>query len=264
MGIGSGSGGPAGSVGSAWARPSSAARSRGARAVVRGWTGDARSRSAGGRRRHRRPARPSPSSDHRRQGTGGAARARAIGRVVRRRHTAGGRGRPPSPATPATRPTARALLADPDPACGPRPSAPSARMAAATAADVAAALADPSPEVRRRACRGGGRPSPRVDLRPLLADPDAVVVEAAAWALGERARRPPATWSRRLSAVATDHDDPLCREAAVAALGAIGDDRRPARHPGRHPRPARHPPAGGDRPRPLRRPRGRRRPGTRP
>ena len=25
--------------------------------------------------------------------------------------------------------------------------------------------------------------------------------------------------------VTTDHDDPLCREAAVAALGAIGDDR---------------------------------------
>jgi HEAT repeat protein len=29
----------------------------------------------------------------------------------------------------------------------------------------------------------------------------------------------------RLSAVAAGHDDPLCREAAVAALGAIGDER---------------------------------------
>ena len=29
----------------------------------------------------------------------------------------------------------------------------------------------------------------------------------------------------RLSAVARSHDDPLCREAAVAALGAIGDER---------------------------------------
>ena len=27
-----------------------------------------------------------------------------------------------------------------------------------------------------------------------------------------------------LIAVATEHDDPLCREAAVAALGALGDD----------------------------------------
>jgi HEAT repeat protein len=52
------------------------------------------------------------------------------------------------------------------------------------------------------------------------------VVEVAAWALGERAdagRRGEVV--DRLAAVASEHADPLCREAAVAALGAIGDDR---------------------------------------
>ncbi|HVF33567.1 MAG TPA: HEAT repeat domain-containing protein, partial [Acidimicrobiales bacterium] len=61
-----------------------------------------------------------------------------------------------------------------------------------------------------------------VDLVPLLDDPDPLVVEAAAWALGERAT-PETVVVGRLSQVATDHDDPLAREAAVAALGAIGD-----------------------------------------
>jgi HEAT repeat protein len=50
------------------------------------------------------------------------------------------------------------------------------------------------------------------------------VIEATAWALGElgpaavRAGAVPA-----LAAVSTSHDDPLAREAAVAALGALGD-----------------------------------------
>jgi HEAT repeat protein len=46
----------------------------------------------------------------------------------------------------------------------------------------------------------------------------------AAWALGERAEAS-GDAVFKLSSVATDHDDPLCREAAVAALGAIGDER---------------------------------------
>src|SRR5205823_1339656 len=45
---------------------------------------------------------------------------------------------------------------------------------------------------------------------------------AAAWAAGERSDR---SVVDALAGVATDHADPLCREAAVAALGAIGDDR---------------------------------------
>ncbi len=57
-------------------------------------------------------------------------------------------------------------------------------------------------------------------------DADDAVVEAAAWALGELppAARPAGTVTR-LSALVTGHPDPLCQEAAVAALGAIGDPR---------------------------------------
>ncbi|MGI9624892.1 MAG: HEAT repeat domain-containing protein [Acidimicrobiales bacterium] len=62
----------------------------------------------------------------------------------------------------------------------------------------------------------------RVPLEVLLGDDAAGVVETACWASGERG-----TDARDavpvLMAVSRDHDDPLCREAAVAALGAIGD-----------------------------------------
>src|SRR6266516_741401 len=87
------------------------------------------------------------------------------------------------------------------------------------------ALGDPAPSVRRRA--GELAPALGAPARPLLAllaDDDVTVIEAAAWALGElgpaalRAGAVPV-----LAAVAVDHDDPLAREAAVAALGALGD-----------------------------------------
>ena len=118
---------------------------------------------------------------------------------------------------------ARALLVDED--AGVRATALGAlgRLGQAGLAEVSAALADPSPEVRSRACRvavgvGG------VDLVPVLDDDDPSVVEVAAWALGERAEASDEAVAA-LVAVATGHDDPLCREAAVAALGALGDER---------------------------------------
>ncbi len=121
--------------------------------------------------------------------------------------------------------TARALLSDPTPSVRATALAALARMGAATDDDVAAALADPSADVRRRACEVAVGHQP-VDLVTLLADPDPMVVEAAAWALGERAEAEQATGAvPALARVAGGHDDPLCREAAVAALGAIGDDR---------------------------------------
>ena len=59
-----------------------------------------------------------------------------------------------------------------------------------------------------------------------LRDHDALVVDAAAFALGEHLH---VDAIEELIAVATGHDDARCRESAIAALGAIGDDRaRPA------------------------------------
>jgi HEAT repeat protein len=118
---------------------------------------------------------------------------------------------------------ARALLADPDPAVRSTALGALGRLGRAGVAEVAVALADPSPEVRRRACRVAAGVA-GVDLVAMLDDPDAGVVEVAAWALGERAGADRDVVAR-LSTVATTHDDPLCREAAVAALGAVGDDR---------------------------------------
>lgn len=118
---------------------------------------------------------------------------------------------------------ARALLADPDPAVRASALGALGRLGQASPADVAAALADPVATVRRRACTVAVGVA-GVDLVPLLDDADAGVVETAAWALGERAEL---AWEAvpRLAAVAASHDDALCREAAVAALGAIGDER---------------------------------------
>ena len=62
-----------------------------------------------------------------------------------------------------------------------------------------------------------------VSLLGVLDDPDPVVVEVAAWASGERVPPEPGAVARLIELV-TGHDDALCREAAVAALGAIGDD----------------------------------------
>jgi HEAT repeat protein len=87
--------------------------------------------------------------------------------------------------------------------------------------------ADDEASVRRRAAElAPALAHPR--LTPLLAlttDPDWSVAETAAWAVGEIAwtaanRRRAA---RSLARLATDHEDPLVREASVAALGALGD-----------------------------------------
>jgi HEAT repeat protein len=99
-----------------------------------------------------------------------------------------------------------------------------ARMGSLLAADVVSGLADGDPVVRRRACEVAVGMA-RVELVPFLADADTGVVEAACWALGERGPAAAAGSAAvgALAGVATGHEDPLCREAAVAALGAIGD-----------------------------------------
>ena len=82
-----------------------------------------------------------------------------------------------------------------------------------------AALHDADARVRRTAARLAAQ-LPSVDLTATLADPDPLVVETAAWSMGEQATGED-TQRLALEQLAAEHDDPLCREAAVAALGAI-------------------------------------------
>ncbi|WP_419863191.1 hypothetical protein [Candidatus Poriferisodalis sp.] len=94
-----------------------------------------------------------------------------------------------------------------------------ARCGALQADQVRRALGDEAAEVRCRAAELVPHDVELVELVELLSDPDASVVEVAAAALGER------DWDAgpvgELCRVARSHDDPLCRESAVAALGAI-------------------------------------------
>ena len=136
---------------------------------------------------------------------------------------------------------ARDLLADPD--AGVRATAlrALARAGALSVADVAGAWADVDASVRRAAAEVAAAPDAPIEptdpdvarlLVTLLDDPEPSVVEVAAWATGEWVGRlveqghdlPEPDPVAALARVTLDHPDALCREAAVAALGAIGDD----------------------------------------
>jgi HEAT repeat protein len=102
-----------------------------------------------------------------------------------------------------------------------------ARAGALTVADVTTAMGTGSTRLRRAAVesalevRGPGSRSALPALMvEALGDPDPLVVVGAAWYLAERRWSPAVA---PLAAVARDHDDVRCREAAVAALGALGD-----------------------------------------
>lgn len=82
-------------------------------------------------------------------------------------------------------------------------------------------LTDPSPLVRRTLAELAAT-VPAVALAVLLADDDATVVEMAAWAAGEREDAARDLVPALIDLTAS-HADALVREAAVAALGAIGD-----------------------------------------
>jgi HEAT repeat protein len=60
------------------------------------------------------------------------------------------------------------------------------------------------------------------DVIAMLNDEDALVVDAAAFALGEHLY---VSAVEPLCRIAVDHDDARCRESAIASLGAIGDDK---------------------------------------
>jgi HEAT repeat protein len=121
---------------------------------------------------------------------------------------------------------ARRGLADRDPGVRVAALGALARLGELTTDDVQRALVSGDVPLRRRAAeaalaaRGKGSRSvlPAV-VTDALDDADALVVVDAAWFLGERRHRPAVP---RLVRVATGHEDPRCREAAVAALGAIG------------------------------------------
>lgn len=89
------------------------------------------------------------------------------------------------------------------------------------------ALGDDDVEIRREALQqlahaGIENDSVLDDVVRLLQDNDALVVDGAAFALGEHLYVGAVD---ELCDVATNHEDARCRESAVASLGAIGDDR---------------------------------------
>ena len=114
---------------------------------------------------------------------------------------------------------------DPDPTVRARAVAAAARLGRRTVADRVGDLNDDAVEVRRRACELEAR-TPRRSVRVAaalvgcLADPDPLVVVAAADALGEAGTTAAVA---ALASIAAAHPDARCREAAIAALGAIGD-----------------------------------------
>ncbi len=97
------------------------------------------------------------------------------------------------------------------------------RLGELTDDELITALTDPDVVVRRRACELAAR-RPHIDLVAALGDDDPRVVEVAAWACGEHESNRDAV-IETLIALASTADDALVREAAVASLGAIGDER---------------------------------------
>jgi HEAT repeat protein len=120
-------------------------------------------------------------------------------------------------------------LRDPDPHVQAAALGALARLSALTVADITHVLLTGDAPVRRRATdaalsvRGAGsRSTLYAAMIDALSDPDPLVVVGAAWFLAERRVTAGVT---SLVATSGAHPDVRCREAAVAALGAIGDAR---------------------------------------
>lgn len=123
--------------------------------------------------------------------------------------------------------TARDHRRDPDPSVRATALGALHRAGDLRPDDLADALADPAPAVRRRALElvaalHGGGPATPVSVLGLLDDADDTVAETAAWASGERDPAEPGAVAA-LARLAVDAADALVRESAVAALGALGD-----------------------------------------
>jgi len=119
--------------------------------------------------------------------------------------------------------TARTALGDADPVVRELALGALDRIGSLSDPDLAAMLADVDPSVRRRAVELAAR-RPDIDLIGALYDTDVTVVEHAAWACGEHEVVNDVIMARLIE-LAGSAAAPLVRESAVAALGAIGDDR---------------------------------------
>ena len=119
--------------------------------------------------------------------------------------------------------TARAGLSDSEPSVRGTALGALHRLGALRIDELRSMFHDDAAAVRRRAAEVAAH-YPTVSLLELLHDPDATVVEVAAWSCGEHEVVADEVLSN-LIALSTTHDDALVREACVAALGAIGDDR---------------------------------------
>jgi HEAT repeat protein len=118
---------------------------------------------------------------------------------------------------------ARAGLDDPAPTVRATALGALARLQRLSFDDIGRAAADPDGSVRARAAElSAAYGGPAVALLiTSLKDEESRVTESGCFALGEIG--PDASPAvPALEAVVRDHPDPLCREAAVAALGAVG------------------------------------------
>ncbi len=119
--------------------------------------------------------------------------------------------------------TARAGMASHDPAVRAAALGALERLGHLDDDTLADALRDRELVVRRRAAEIAASHR-SVDLLDSLHDTDERVVEVAAWACGEHESQRDAI-VERLVELAGSAAEPLVRESAVAALGAIGDTR---------------------------------------
>ena len=119
--------------------------------------------------------------------------------------------------------TARAGLTSSDPAVRAVSLGALERLGVLDDATITDALVDPDLMVRRRAVEVAAVHH-SVDLLGSLHDADDRVVEVAAWACGEHESQRDEI-VQRLIELAGSAPEPLVRESAVAALGAIGDER---------------------------------------
>lgn len=122
-----------------------------------------------------------------------------------------------------SRDTVTAGLSSPDPEVRAAALSALRRLGDLDAPRLTDSFDDESQVVRRRAAELAAD-FPGVDLGPLLDDPDPTVAEVAAWSCGEHEVVTDEVLHRLID-LATAADDPIVRESAAAALGAIGDRR---------------------------------------